>query len=130
MKKSLLIFVLFALSFVHFLAEAHAETTSIKQTDEVDWETVNWKEGMRKNYNPLSPEDAETMWKRIQKEPEFQALPQLFKDLIEHNKDDYKMFSGSDVNTFVVGKQGGGSFFVSKLLAISFDNRGGVRCYY
>ncbi len=77
---------------------------------EVDWETVNWKEGMYKNYHPLSPEDAETMWKRIQKEPEFQALPQVFKDLIEHNKDMYKMSSGSDVNTFVVGKQGGGCF--------------------
>ena len=126
MKKSLLIFVLFALPFVHFLAETHAETTSINQPAEVDWETVNWKEGLRKNYHPLSPEDAETMWKRIQKEPEFQALPQVFKDLIEQNKDNYKMYSGSNVNTFVVGKQGGGSFFVSKLLFISFDNRGGL----
>ena len=108
MKKSLLIFVLFALPFVHFLAEAHAETSSINQPAAVDWETVNWKEGMDKNYHPLSPEDAETMWKRIQKESEFQALPQVFKDLIEQNKDNYEMFSGSNVNTFVVGKQGGG----------------------
>ncbi|MGN0834888.1 MAG: hypothetical protein ACI4QA_03560 [Candidatus Spyradosoma sp.] len=129
MKKSLLIFVLFALPFVHFWAEAHAETTSMNQTAEVDWETVNWKEGMRKNYHPLSPEDAETMWKRIQKEPQFQALPQVFKNLIEHNKDMYKMLSG-DVSTFVVGKQGEGSFFVSELLAISFGNRGGINCYY
>ncbi len=125
MKKSLLIFVLFALPFVHFLAEAHAETTSINQASEVDWEMVNWKEGMRKNYNPLSPEDAETMWKRIQKEPEFQALPQVFKNLIEQNKGMYEMLEG-DVNTFVVGRQGAGMFFVSHVLAISFDNRGGL----
>lgn len=97
----------------------------MNQTAEVDWETVNWKEGMDKNYHPLSPEDAETMWKRIQKEPEFQALPQLFKDLIEQNKGMYKMLEG-DVNTFVVGKQGAGMFFVSHVLAISFDNRGGL----
>ena len=82
----------------------------MNQTAEVDWETVNWKEGMRKNRHPLSPEDAETMWKRIQKEPEFQALPQVFKDLIEHSKDMYKMSSGSNISTFVVGKQGGGVF--------------------
>ena len=36
------------------------------------------------------------------------------------------MSSGSNISTFVVGKQGGGSFFVSKLLAISFNNRGGL----
>lgn len=111
MKKSLLIFVLFAFPFVHFLAEAHAETTSINRTAEVDWEAVDWKEKTYKNRNPLSAADAETMWKRIQKEPEFQALPQVFKDLIEQNKDIYKMYSGSDVNTFVVGKQGGGNSF-------------------
>lgn len=125
MKKSLLIVVLFALPFVHFLAESHAETTSMNQTAEVDWETVNWKEGMRKNRHPLSPEDAETMWNRIQKEPEFQALPQVFKNLIEQNKGMYEMLEG-DVNTFVVGRQGAGMFFVSHVLAISFDNRGGL----
>ena len=125
MKKSLLIFVLFALPFVHFLAEAHAETTSINQTAEVDWETVNWKEKTYPNSNPLSPEDAETMWKRIQKEPEFQALPQVFKDLIEHNKDMYKMFEG-DVNTFVFDKQGEGRFVGTNMINLAFGNRTGL----
>ena len=126
MKKSLLIFVFFAFPFVHFLAEAYAETTSINRTDEVDWETVNWKEETRKNRHPLSPKDAETMWKRIQKEPQFQALPQVFKDLIEQNKDMYKMYSGSDVNTFVIGKQGEGDFFESSIARLAFSNRGGL----
>ncbi|MGF0068460.1 hypothetical protein [Candidatus Spyradosoma sp. SGI.093] len=125
MKKSLLIFVLFALPFVHFLVEAHAETSSINQPAEVDWETVNWKEKTYKNRHPLSPEDAETMWKRIQKEPQFQALPQVFKDLIEHNKDMYQIFEG-DVNTFVVDKRGVGRFVGTNMINLSFDNRAGL----
>ena len=95
----------------------------MNQTAEVDWETVNWKEGMRKNRHPLSPEDAETMWKRIQKEPQFQALPQVFKDLVEHNKEMYEL-SDADVNTFEIGKKGNGTLFRSHLLYIGFFKYG------
>ena len=125
MKKSLLIFVLFVLLFVHFLAEAHAETSSINQPAEVDWETVNWKEKTYKNRNPLSSADAETMWQRIQQEPQFQALPQVFKDLIEHNKDMYEMFEG-DVNTFVIDKKGIGRFIGTNMINLAFNNRTGL----
>lgn len=91
---------------------------------EVDWETINWKEKTYPNRQPLSPEDAETMWKRVQKEPQFQALPQVFKDLIEHNKDMYKMFEG-DVNTFVVDR-GAGRFVGTNMINLAFGNRTGL----
>ncbi|MGN0883579.1 MAG: hypothetical protein ACI4P6_00035 [Candidatus Spyradosoma sp.] len=129
MKKSLLIVVLFALPFVHFLAESHAETTTMNQTAEVDWERVNWKEKTYKNYHPLSPEDAEIMWKRVQKEPQFQALPQVFKDLIGESKDMYEL-SDADVNTFEIGKKGSGRLFASNLLGISFFKHGTVGGLY
>lgn len=97
----------------------------MNQTAEVDWETVNWKEGMDKNYHPLSPEDAETIWKRIQKEPQFQALPQVFKDLIEYNKDQYRLVEG-DVNTFSLGKKGVGRLFGTRTITLAFNDRFGL----
>ena len=92
---------------------------------EVDWETINWKEKTYPNRQPLSPEDAEIMWKRVQKEPQFQALPQVFKDLIEQNKEMYKMFEG-DVNTFKLDKQGSGRFIGTNMINLAFNNRTGL----
>ena len=103
-------------------AEASVQTAA---PAEVDWETINWKEKTYPNRQPLSPEDAETMWKRIQKEPQFKALPQVFKDLIEHNKEMYKMFEG-DVNTFIVDKQGSGRFVGTNMINLAFGNRTGL----
>lgn len=91
---------------------------------EVDWETINWKEKTYPNRQPLSPEDAETMWKRVQKEPQFQALPQVFKDLVEHNKDQYEVLEG-DVNTFVVDR-GAGRFVGTNMINLAFGNRTGL----
>ena len=104
-------------------AEASVQTAA---PAEVDWETINWKEKTYPNRQPLSPEDAEIMWKRVQKEPQFQALPQVFKDLVEHNKEMYKMYGDSNVNTFVFDKQGGGVLFESSVVRLAFNNRGGL----
>lgn len=109
---------------VPVLMPARDDTTVQAAVAEVDWETVNWKEGLRKNRNPLSAADAETMWRRVQKEPQFQALPQVFKNLVEQNKDNYDMYDGN-INTFVFDKQGSGGFFVSKIISLSFG-RGGL----
>lgn len=92
---------------------------------EVDWETINWKEKTYPNRQPLSPEDAETMWKRIQKEPQFKALPQVFKDLIEHNKEMYSLSKG-EVNAFSFGKNTRGILFGSNIIFIAFNDRFGL----
>lgn len=73
---------------------------------EVDWNTVDWKEGLldkhtdpevlqRREFKSVPLEDAEKLFERIKKTPEFQILPQVFKDLVEQNKENYFLFRGS-----------------------------------
>lgn len=103
-------------------AEASVQTAA---PAEVDWETINWKEKTYPNRQPLSPEDAEIMWKRVQKEPQFQALPQVFKDLVEQNKEMYSLSKG-EVNAFSFGKNTRGILFGSNIICIAFNDRFGL----
>lgn len=74
--------------------------------------TVNWTEDLWPAYHHLTMEQAETVWRRLQGEVQFQKLPDEFKTLLKYNKANYSV-DPEDVNTFVIGR-GGGYFFPLK----------------
>ena len=98
---------------------------------EVDWNTVDWSKGLRtkaKDGRILSPEEAEVIWKKLQREPQFQALPQVFKDLIKGNKEHYEWLSGN-VDDFKLDKEGNCRFFVSDMISLDAFQKTGISIF-
>ena len=91
---------------------------------EVDWNTVDWSKGLRtkENLPNVSLEEAEKILQKLQREPQFQALPQVFKDLIEGNKAHYFC---DDVDNFEFEKHGVCKLYVSDMIIIGMTSRGG-----